>query len=142
MKKSTSKTSAPNAARGEASITIAGQQYPIRFSLNVLRDWTKLSGRAASEFGLALVEDHIEAFSGIITCAVRRFVPPHAEFTQDAAIDLLDEMSQPEADALAKAIMEATTTVNPLLAAMSRQLAVQNQAAASPETPAEVATNS
>jgi hypothetical protein len=142
MKKSTSKTSAPNAARGEASITIAGQQYPIRFSLNVLRDWTKFSGRAASEFGLALVEDHIEAFSGIITCAVRRFVPPHAEFTQEAAIDLLDEMSQPEADALAKAIMEATTTVNPLLAAMSRQLAVQNQAAASPATPAEVATNS
>jgi hypothetical protein len=117
----------PNAARGEVNITIAGQRYPVRFSLNVLRDWSKLTGRAASEFGLAIIEDHIEAFSGIITCAVQRFAPA-LSFTQDQAVDLLEEMPQAEADAIAEAITEATSTVNPLLASMTKVLAAKTQA--------------
>jgi hypothetical protein len=123
--KATSTT--PNAARGEVTITIAGQQYQVRFSLNVLRDWSKLTGRAASEFGLAIIEDHIEAFSGIITCAVQRFAPA-LSFTQDQAVDLLEEMPQAEADAIAEAITEATSTVNPLLASMTKVLAAKTQA--------------
>lgn len=125
-------TLTPNAARGEVNITIAGKTYPVRFSLNVLRDWTKLSGLPASDFGAAIVADHIEAFSGIIACAVRRFVPGLENFTQDQAADLIEEMSQPEADAIAEAITEATTTVNPMLAAMSKQVAAKKQALVAP----------
>jgi hypothetical protein len=124
-----------NAARGEVNITIAGQKYPVRFSLNVLRDWTKLTGRPASEFGLAIVEDHIEAFSGIISCALQRFAP-ELKYTQEQAVDLLEEMKQAEADAIAEAITEATTTVNPLLASMSKQLAAKAQAL-TPSAPSE-----
>jgi hypothetical protein len=119
---------AVNTARGQATITIAGQKYPVKFNLNVLRDWTKLTGRAASEFGLAIAEDHIEAFSGLILCAIRRHVASHAEYTQEQVVDLLDDMSQPEADELAEAITEATMAVSPLLASMSKQLAAKAQA--------------
>ncbi|WP_233635923.1 hypothetical protein [Hymenobacter setariae] len=129
-------TTAINTARGQVNLTIAGTQYPIKFNLNVLRDWTKLTGRAASEFGLAIVEDHIEAFSGLIMCAVRRLVPGHAGYTQEQVVDLLDEMSQPEADQLAEAISEATTAVNPLLASMSKQFAKRAQSL-NPSTPTE-----
>lgn len=125
----------PSAARGEVYITIAGQKYPVRFNLNVLRDWTKLTGRAPTEFGLAIVEDHIEAFSGIITCALQRFAPS-LNYTQDKAVDLLEEMEQAEADAIAEAITEATTTVNPLLASMTKQLAAKAQAL-TPSAPSE-----
>lgn len=125
-----------NAARGEVTITIGGVAYPVRFSLNVLRDWSKLSGRAASEFGLAIIEDHIEAFSSIITCAVRRFVDNHADFTQEQAVDLLEAMEQAEADAIAEAITEATTTVNPLLASMNKHLVAKTQAVTA-STPSE-----
>lgn len=129
-----------NAARGEVTITIGGVAYPVRFSLNVLRDWSKLSGRAASEFGLAIIEDHIEAFSSIITCAVRRFVDNHADFTQEQAVDLLEAMEQAEADAIAEAIAEAiteaTTTVNPLLASMNKHLVAKTQAVTA-STPSE-----
>ncbi|WP_233636044.1 hypothetical protein [Hymenobacter setariae] len=120
-------TNTPTTARGEVTITVARVAYPVRFSLNVLRDWTKLSGRPASEFGLAIVEDHIEAFSGIIACALQRFAPA-LSFTQEQAVDLLEEMPQTEADAIAEAITEATTTVNPLLASMTNQLAAKAQA--------------
>jgi hypothetical protein len=129
-------TTSPNTARGQATLTIAGKQYPVRFTLNVLRDWTKLTGRAASEFGLAIVEDHIEAFSGLIMCAVRRHVPGQSEFTQDQAVDLLEVMEQPEADKLAEAITEATTAVLPLLASMSQQFATKAQSL-NPSTPTE-----
>ena len=120
-------TTTPNTARGEVTITIAGVAYPVRFSLNVLRDWTKLSGRPASEFGLAIIEDHIEAFSGLIACAVQRYAPS-LDYTQEQAVDLLEEMPQAEADAIAEAIAEATTTVNPLLASMTKQLTAKAQA--------------
>jgi hypothetical protein len=120
-------STAPNTARGQVNITIAGKQYPIRFTLNVLRDWTKLSGRAASEFGLAIVEDHIEVFSGLIMCAIRRFVPAYSEYTQEQAVDLLEEMAQAEADQLAEAIAEATTMITPLLASMSKQFETKAQ---------------
>ncbi|TVT43119.1 hypothetical protein FNT36_03230 [Hymenobacter setariae] len=126
----------PNTARGEVRLTIAGQQHPVRFNLNVMRDWSKLSGRPASEFNLAIIEDHIEAFSSIITCAIRRFVPAYPEYAQDLAVDLLEEMPQAEADAIAEAITEATVTVNPLLASMSKQLAAKMQAL-TPSTPSE-----
>jgi hypothetical protein len=126
----------PNTARGQVNLTIASQQYPIKFNLNVLRDWTKLTGRAASEFGLAIVEDHIEAFSGLIMCAIRRLVPGHAEFTQEQTVDLLEDMSQSEADQLAEAITEATTAVNPLLASMSKQFAMKARSL-NPSTPTE-----
>lgn len=131
----------PNTARGEVRLTVAGQQYPVRFNLNVMRDWSKLSGKPASSFGLAIIEDHIEAFSGVITCAVRRYVPGQADYTQDQAVDLLDEMPQSEADAVAEAITEATTTVNPLLAAMNEKVAAKTQAQAQP-APSESGTTS
>jgi hypothetical protein len=120
-------TITPNAARGEVTITIDGTAYPVRFSLNVLRDWTKLTSRPASEFGLAIIEDHIEAFSGLIACAVKRYVPA-LNYTQEQAVDLLEDMPQAEADAIAEAIAEATTTVNPLLASMTKQLTAKAQA--------------
>ena len=121
-------TTTPNAARGEVQITIAGVQHPVRFSLNVLRDWSKLTGQAPTEFGMAIVLDHVEAFSGIIACAIRRYVPGQVDYTQEQAVDLLEDMSQPEADAIAEAITEATTTVNPLLAAMNQKVAAKKAA--------------
>jgi hypothetical protein len=121
-----STTPAPNPA--EVTITIAGQQYPVKFNTNVMRDWSKLTKRPSSEFGLAIFEDHIEAFSGIIACAVRRFVPTQADFTQDQAADLLGEMSQPEADAIAKVLFEVTTTPSPLLTALNKHADAKRQA--------------
>ncbi|MGI4865356.1 MAG: hypothetical protein ACRYFZ_15650 [Janthinobacterium lividum] len=127
----------PNTARGEVKITIAGQQYPVRFNLNVMRDWSKLTGQAATQFGMAIVLDHVEAFSGVIACAIRRYVPGHADYTQEQAVDLLEEMSQPEADAIAEALTEATTTVNPLLAAMNQSVAAKNLENVQLSAPAE-----
>jgi hypothetical protein len=131
----------PNTARGEVTITIAGHQYPVRFNLNVMRDWSKLTDRAASEFGLAIIEDHIEAFSGVITCAVRRYAPGLADYTQEQAVDLLEELPQSEADAIAEAITEATTTVNPLLAAMNQKVAAKTKRL-NPPTQSENGTTS
>jgi hypothetical protein len=133
MKKSTSKTPAATISHGQVLITLDGQLYPIRFSLNVLRDWGKLTGYSPSDFGRALANDYLEAFTSIIVCSVHRFVPALAEFTQDQAADALEAMSQEEADILAKAIIEATTAATPLLAALNRQFAVQQQPAAQQE---------
>ncbi|MGI4736330.1 MAG: hypothetical protein ACRYG7_14225 [Janthinobacterium lividum] len=133
----------PNTARGEVSLTVGGSQYPVKFNMNVMRDWTKLTGRAPSEFGEVLSSDYTEALTSIITCAVRRFVPGAvypAGFTQDDAADLLDEMGPEEATNVAEAITEAVTVVNPLLAALSKQVAAKT-AALHQVTPSENGPN-
>lgn len=120
------------AAPGEAHITIAGTQHAIKFPLNVMRDWGTLTGRPATDFGVAIIENHLEAFSGLIACAVRRFVPEHADFTQEQAVDLIEEMGQAEANALAKVIIPAITKPNPLLLALAKQVATQHKALPAP----------
>ena len=118
----------PNPARGEATITIAGQAYPIRFGLNVLRDWTKLTGKKPTEFGQLLSDDYTEALTSLLACAVRRGVPGQSAFTQDDAGDLIDLMPEQEAVSIGEAITEAVTTGDPLMAALSKQVAAKNKA--------------
>jgi hypothetical protein len=118
----------PNTARGEAHITIAGQAHPIRFGMNVLRDWTKLTGKKPTEFGALLSDDYTEALTSLLSCAVRRFVPDQQAFTQDDAGDLIDVMTKEEAESIGEAITEAVTTGDPLMAALSKQVAAKNKA--------------
>jgi hypothetical protein len=118
----------PNPARGEATITIAGQAHPVRFGLNVLRDWTKLTGKKPTEFGQMLSDDYTEALTSLLACAVRRCVPGQQDFTQDNAGDLIDEMGKEEAESIGEAITEAVTTGDPLMAALSKQVAAKNKA--------------
>jgi hypothetical protein len=118
----------PNTARGEATLTIAGQAYPIRFGMNVLRDWTKLTGKKPTEFGQLLSDDYTEALTSLLACAVRRCVPGQQEFTQDNAGDLIDLMPEEEAVSIGDAITEAVTTGDPLMAALSKQVAAKNKA--------------
>jgi hypothetical protein len=120
----------PSAARGEVSLTISGKQYPVRFGMNVMRDFTKLTGKAPSEFGRLLGEDYVEALSGLVYCAAKRYVPANelpVDFSQDHAADLIDGMLPAEADEIGEAIVEAVTVGNPLLTAKvaSRNLAVR-----------------
>lgn len=118
----------PNAARGEATITIGGQAYSIRFGMNVLRDWTKQTGKKPTEFGQLLSDDYTEALTSLLACAVRRGVPGQAGFTQDDAGDLIDTLSAEEATGIGEAITEAVTTGDPLMAALSKQVAARNKA--------------
>jgi hypothetical protein len=136
-------TTTPNAARGEVSITIAGVAYPVRFGMNVMRDFTKLTGRAPSEFGQLLADDYNEALSGIVYCAVKRYVGADnlpTGFDQDAACDLIEDLSLAEADAVADAIAEAVTVGNPLLTSLTAKVVSKSRAAAL--TQPESGTNS
>jgi len=132
----------PNTARGQVLLTVLGVAHPVKFNLNVLRDWSKLTGRAPSDFGQLLTEDYAEALTSLLTCAVRRFVPGQATFSQDDAADLLDAMSPTEATTVAEAITEAVTVVNPLLAALSKQVAAKSQALRPKPLPASGTTTS
>ncbi len=137
MKVATSSATAPNAARGEALLTIGGEQYPVRFGMNVMRDFSKLTGKAPSEFGALLGQDYIEALTGIVCCAVRRHVPRavfEAQFTQDDAADLIDGLSAEEVDALAEGITEAVS-VGPLMAALMAKVTAKNEASQPEATP-------
>ncbi|MGI4822247.1 MAG: hypothetical protein ACRYFV_13640 [Janthinobacterium lividum] len=131
----------PNAARGEVSLAFGGQKHPVRFNMNVMRDFSKLTGRAPSEFGNVLGEDYTEALTAIVSCAVNRFVPaeflPNG-FTQDDAADYIDDLSKEDADALAEAITEAVT-VPPLMTSLMAKVKVKN-AARNAETQAATGT--
>lgn len=120
----------PNAARGEVTLTFSGQKHLVRFGMNVMRDFSKLTGRAPSEFGDVLGDDYTEALTAIVSCAVKRYVPADAlpnGFTQEDAADYIDELSQEEADALAEAITEAVT-VPPLMTSLMAKVTVKNAA--------------
>ncbi len=122
----------PTTARGEASLTIGGVAHPVRFGMNVMRDFTKLTGKAPSEFGQLLAEDYVEALSGLVYCAAKRYVPagqlPEG-FNPEAAADLIDSMSPAEADEVGEAIVEAVTVGNLLLTSLTAKVASRNQAA-------------
>jgi hypothetical protein len=121
----------PNTARGEVQLTIGGQQYPVRFGMNVMRDFTKLTGKAPSEFGRLLGEDYVEALSGLVYCAAKRYVPADQlpeGFYLDHAADLIDAMQPAEADEIGEAIVEAVTVGNPLLTALTAKVASKTQA--------------
>jgi hypothetical protein len=107
----------PNTARGEATLTVAGQPHTIRLGMNVMRDVTKLTGLGTSEFAQLLSTDFNEAATALVACAVKRYVPGQQAFTQDDAGELIDRLSPTENDALAAAIKE-TLNVGPLLASL------------------------
>ncbi len=113
-----------NAARGEAILTIDGEKHFVKFNLRVLYAWTQLTGKAPSEFGLEIDENHIGALSGILLCAVRLFVPGKETYTQEEAMDLMQDMNAEEAEGLADAIILAVTP-DPLTAALRKQVAAK-----------------
>ena len=128
----------PNAARGEATITIAGQPHTIRFGMNVMRDVTKLTGLGTGDFAQLLSTDFNEAATALVACAVNRYVPGQPAFSQDDAGELIDCLSPTENDALAAAIKE-TLSVGPLLASL---MAKVTPPAVAPElTPSENGTS-
>jgi hypothetical protein len=110
---------APTTARGEATITVAGVAYPVRFSLNVLRDYTQATGRKLSEVGTLLAEDIAETIGRLLTHAVRRYVPGQQQLSYEAGFDLMEAMPQAEAEQVADAIFEAVKLKqNPLVGAV------------------------
>lgn len=113
-------------ARGEVSLTVKGTPYPICFNLNVLRDFSRLTGRGPSELGQLLTENYAEALTALLTCAVRRFVPGTADFSQDDAGDLIQQLPAEEAQALAEAITEAIIAPDPLMAALTATVAARS----------------
>jgi hypothetical protein len=125
----------PNAARGEATLTIAGQPRKIRLSMNVMRDVTKLTGMGTGQFVELLSTDFDEAATALVACAVKRYVPGQQAFTQDDAGDLIDSLNPAENDALAEAIKE-TLRVGPLFAALTAKVSAQPE-----PTPSENGTN-
>jgi hypothetical protein len=132
MKATTPNTLAP----GEAAVTIQGVSYPLRFNLNVLRDFSQLTGRGPSELGRMLSDNYAETLTAIIACAVRRFVPKEIfpnGFSLDDAGDLIQQLPADEAQALAEAITEAIVSPNPLMAALTTTVAAKNKARASAE---------
>jgi hypothetical protein len=121
-------TDTPNTASGETMLTVAGTQHPVKFDLKVMRDWSKLTGKAPSEFGQLLADDYLEALTGLLTVAVRRYVTGNEKFSQDDAADLMQDMTPDEAELVGQAIANATMVVNPLLAALSKQVTAKTQA--------------
>ena len=110
---------APTTARGEATVTIAGTPHPVRFSLNVLRDFTQATGRKLSEVGALLADDIAETIGRLLTHAVRRYVPGQQQLSYEAGFDLMEAMPQAEADQVADAIFEAVKLKqNPLVGAL------------------------
>jgi hypothetical protein len=126
-------TDTPNTASGEVLLTVAGAQHPVKFDLKVMRDWSKLTGKAPSEFGQLLADDYLEALTGLLTVAVRRYVGTPA-FSQDDAADLMQDITPAEAELVGQAIANATLTINPLLAALSKQVAAKSEALQAPNT--------
>lgn len=119
--------------RGNATITLGGTAYPISFGMLVMRDFSKLTGRAPSDFGNVLSEDYITAFGSLVYCAIKRYVPADKlpeGFNEEAALELIDAMAQEEADVIAAAILYAVTTANPLVASFTAQTKARNEAAA------------
>ncbi len=129
----------PNAARGEATITIAGAPHRLRFGMNVMRDVTKLTGLGTGEFAQLLSTDFNEAATALVACAVKRYVSGQESFTQDDAGELIDELNPSDTDALADAIKESLS-VGPLMASLMAK--VTPQAAPSPASvPSENGTS-
>lgn len=112
----------PNAARGEVTVTIAGQSYPLRFSLAVLSDYTRATGHGITSIGEQLNADLLGTIGELLAAAVRRFVPTGArpaDFDAGHALDLIEEMGQAEADAVAEAIWAAVKVdENPFITAL------------------------
>jgi hypothetical protein len=125
----------PNATRGEATLTIAGQPHTIRFGMNVMRDVTKLTGLGTGEFAQLLSTDFNEAATALVACAVKRYVPGQQAFTQDDAGELIDGLNAAENDGLAESIKE-TLSVGPLFAALTAKVSAKSQ-----PTPSENGTN-
>jgi len=126
-------TDTPNTASGEVLLTVAGTQHPVKFDLKVMRDWSKLTGKAPSEFGQLLADDYLEALTSLLTVAVRRYAGLPA-FSQDDATDVMQDMLPAEAELVGQAIADATLTVNPLLAALSKQVAAKSEALQAPNS--------
>lgn len=115
-------TTTPNAARGEVQLTVGGQQFPVRFSLSVLHDYTRATGYGLTDIAVQLGEDLLGTIGQLLTCAVRRYVPGAqvpADFGVADALDLMEDMNATESDAVAEAIWAAIKVdQNPLLAAL------------------------
>lgn len=129
-------TSTQALAPGEAAVTIEGTVYTLRFNLNLLRDFSQLTGRGPSDLGRMISDNYAEALTALLTCAVRRFVPstvfPNG-FSLDDAGDLIQQLPANEAQALAEAITEAIVSPNPLMAALTTTVAAKNKARVSAE---------
>jgi hypothetical protein len=115
----------PNAARGEATITIGGQKHTIRFGMNVMRDVTKLTGLGTGEFAQLVSTNFNEAATVLVSCAVKRYVPNQENFSQDDAGELIDDLSIAENDALAEAMKESLG-MGPLMAALTAKVSAQS----------------
>lgn len=112
----------PLPGRGEVLLTVGGSQYPVRFSLAVLHDYTTATGTKLLDLGTHLNDDLLGTIAQLLTCAVRRYVPGAelpAGFELADGLDLMEEMGKEESDAVATAIWAAVRVdTNPLLAAL------------------------
>lgn len=115
-------TATPNIARGEVLLTIAGSQYPVRFSLRVLHAYTQATGHSLADIGKDMGKDLLGTIAQLLTQAVRAYVPVAdmpSDFTLGDGLDLMEVLSPKESDEIADAIWAAIQIdTNPLLAAL------------------------
>jgi hypothetical protein len=134
---------APNAARGEVTLPLAGGPVTVRFGMAVMRAVTKQSGKTLAEFMAYLGEDYLAAVPLLVAAAVNLYAPgvcaaQSTPFDEDAAALLIDSLSEAQGQALGNAIAEAlAVTAGPLMGALLAKVAEKAPSqtlAASPET--------
>ncbi len=110
----------PNAARGEVTVTIAGQPVALRFSLAVLHDYTTAKRCKIPQVLQDMAEDTLGTMADLLAIAVRRAGKP--DFTTADALELSQELTQEQGNAMASAIWLALKIdQNPLLKALIAQ---------------------
>ncbi len=110
----------PNAARGEVAVVIAGQALTLRFSLAVLHDYTTAKKCKLPQVLNDMAEDTLGTMADLLAIAVRR--AGQGNFTAADALELSQELTQEQGDAMAAAIWSALKiNQNPLLKALIAQ---------------------
>lgn len=126
---------APNVARGEITLAIDGQRYPVRFSLAVLHDYTRATGHSITQIGEQLNKDLLGTIGQLLASAVLRYVPTEKlrpGFDVGDALDLTQAMSAEESGEVAEAVWAAIRVdENPFVTALIAK------APKSPSTPRE-----
>lgn len=115
-----------NTYAGEVTVRLGGAPRRLRFGMNTLRDYTALTGSPAGNFGLDFQTDYNAALLHIVYCAIKRYTPADElpeGFGLDAVGDWLDELAPEDADRLAATLIASVKTVNPLVAAVVKQVA-------------------
>ena len=135
-------TQTPNSARGEVQVQFGGKARQLRFGMNTLHDYSKLTGSPVAGFAKDLLDDFQPAVRTITYCAIKRYVPAAElpdDFSQDTVGDWLDELSPEDGETLAEALYQSVKTGNPMVAALIGKIVPPTAPTEHASTPATTA---